>query len=148
MVQVEGGDNATPKDLVLRVQCKDEEEDDDDDGDEEDDGGGDGDAASVDPLTGVEVEAVSTITQPSIDLEGTYHDPTPRVNVGDPALETGPTWMAPFLTGDESTNVTHALALDPAAAKLKKLVKGQAAPKLVPKPEILGALGAREFESR
>ena len=39
---------------------------------------------SVDPLTGVEIEAISEATMQTVDLDYINEEPTPRVNLGDP----------------------------------------------------------------
>ena len=39
---------------------------------------------SVDPLTGIEIEAISEATMQTVDLDYINEEPTPRVNLGDP----------------------------------------------------------------
>ena len=44
----------------------------------------DRDAQSIDPCTGFIIEAVSTITTPSLDSQMGFNEMTPRISIGDP----------------------------------------------------------------
>ena len=53
---------------------------------------------SVDPLTGIEIEAISEATMQTVDLDYINEELTPRVNRGDPN-KTYKDWTAAAVTG-------------------------------------------------
>jgi len=95
------------------------------------------DVQSIDPVTGKIIEAVSTITQPSIDLDGVNRDaPVPEVNLGGGPEEEGEdaedVWAdvearlaaaAEVPEDARSNNITAELALDPAVKEREELAK-------------------------
>jgi hypothetical protein len=98
------------------------------------------------------IEAVSTITQPSIDLDGINKLlPPPEVNLGDPEdPETQEPWFAgPITKEEEPENITASIALDPEAKEkedmLKKIAAGMA-PAL--NPNVRQKLGEKMFNRR
>lgn len=69
-------------------------------------------------LTGLEFEAVSVLTQPSVDLQGDFVEETPRPNLGDPNIKYPPILSNPYLKDglDDVTNV----AIEPLVRTLRK----------------------------
>ena len=115
---------------VPSQQQKNKDHDDDEEEEEED-------VMSIDPVTGKVIEAVSTITQPSIDLDGVNRDaPVPEVNLGGGPEEEGEdaedVWAdvearlaaaAEVPEDARSNNITADLALDPAVKEREELAK-------------------------
>jgi len=108
---------------------------------------GPGDDDSIDPVTGMVIEAVSTVTQPSIDLEGVNKLlAPPEVNHGDAEEELVPWTAGPITKEEEPENITVDIALDPEAREREDLAK-----KLADMPDILSVrkkLGEKSFNRR
>lgn len=81
------------------------------------------DVQSIDPVTGMVIEAVSTITQPSVDLNGVNREvETPRPNItGEDDQE--PWYAGPITKEDEPENITGSIALDPEAKDREDMAK-------------------------
>ena len=114
-------------------------------------GGGDageGDDVSIDPVTGMIINAVSTVTQPSVDLDGLNREvPAPEVNLGDPKEEYERWTAGPIKREDESVNITVSICLDPEAKEREELAKKIAAG--VPGvTKLLSSMGERAFNRR
>jgi len=117
-------------------------------------GGEQEDVKSIDPATGLEVDAVSTVTQPSIDLDGTFIEPMPEVNFGDPNASYEEPFVLPDMSGrhgdGDSTNITNELALDPEAKERakKERAKIRAGGGLVENPAMRSTLGDLAYLKR
>jgi len=108
---------------------------------------GPGDDESVDPITGLVIEAVSTVTQPSIDLEGVNRMlPPPEVNLGDNEEEMEPWTAGPITREEEPENITVSVVLDPEGKEKVELAKKMG--EGMPNPNLRTKLGEKKFNRR
>lgn len=111
---------------------------------------GDGDDVSIDPVTGMEIEAVSTVTQPSVDLDGLNRElAAPEVNLGDPDEEYEPWTAGPVTREEEPNNITVSVCLDPEAKEREEVAKkiAQGIPGFT-NTKLQQAMGERAFNRR
>ena len=111
---------------------------------------GEGDDVSIDPVTGMVIDAVSTVTQPSVDLDGLNRElAAPEVNLGDPDEVYDPWTAGPVTREEEPNNITVSVCLDPEAKEREEIAKkiAQGIPGFT-NTKLQRAMGERAFNRR